>query len=168
AGRRGQGRTHPEGPGRVARPRTAPAPAARLRHPALVLRQGLGRPSGRRAAGRGLHADAGPADHGGAAVGGPRGGHHHGRRGPLRGGTGLRPALGGAARRPEPHPEAVRHVPPHPAPRRRRAAALRGPLRSARPQGRPDRRAGPLRHPGGLLARAGSAHRHGTGSRRGV
>ena len=45
------------------------------------------------------------------------------------------------------------HVPAHPAPHRRRAAAVRGTLRPARAQGRPDRRARPVRDPGGFLAR---------------
>ena len=48
---------------------------------------------------------------------------------------------------------AVPRVPAHPAPHRRRAAALRRTLRAARAQGRPDRRARPVRDPRGLLAR---------------
>lgn len=43
--------------------------------------------------------------------------------------------------------EAGHHVPAHPAPHRRRAAAVRRPLRAARAQGRPDRRTRPVRHP---------------------
>ena len=58
-------------------------------------------------------------------------------------------------RLPEPAPraEAVHDVPAHPAPHRRRTAALRRPVRPPRAQGRPDRRARPVRDPGRLLAR---------------
>ncbi|GAA3067726.1 hypothetical protein GCM10020000_60130 [Streptomyces olivoverticillatus] len=52
--------------------------------------------------------------------------------------------------------------PPYPAPHRRRAAALRRPLRTARPQGRPDRRARPLCHPRRVLARDRRPHRRRT------
>ena len=51
-----------------------------------------------------------------------------------------------------PSAEAVHDVPAHPAPDRRRAAALRGPVRAARAQGRPDRRARPVCDPGRVLA----------------
>ncbi|CAK7285405.1 Adenosylhomocysteinase [Streptomyces misionensis JCM 4497] len=101
-------------------------------------------------------------------MGRPRGGHHHRRRRPLRGRAGLRAPLDVPARRPEPPPAAVPDVPAHPAPHRRRAAALRGPLRPARAQGRPDRRARPLRHPGGLLARVRHPGRRRAGGHRGV
>ncbi|EPJ34210.1 hypothetical protein STAFG_8756 [Streptomyces afghaniensis 772] len=78
-GTRPQRRPHTQRPGRPARPRPPVRPAAR-RHPPLVLRQGLGRPAHGRAPRGRLDADARPADHGRAAVGRPRGGHHHRRR----------------------------------------------------------------------------------------
>lgn len=71
AGTRRQGRPHSQGPGGPARPGSPAPPPAAVRHPALVLRQGLGRPARRRASRGRLDADARPADHGGAAVGRP-------------------------------------------------------------------------------------------------
>ncbi|CAM5512218.1 NYN domain-containing protein OS=Streptomyces glaucescens OX=1907 GN=SGLAU_09350 PE=4 SV=1 [Streptomyces glaucescens] len=68
------------------------------------------------------------------------------------------PALDLPARRPGASAAAVRDVSADSAPHRRRAAALRRPLRAAGPQGRPDRRARPVRDPRGLLARGGRPH----------
>ncbi|MFC7467602.1 NYN domain-containing protein [Actinomadura keratinilytica] len=128
--------------------------AARHRHPAVVLRQGARRtPGPRRLARRHRAAHPRPAHHGRTAVGRPRGGHHHRRRRPLRGRPGLRPPLALPPRRPHPAAAPRRALPAHPAPHRRRAAALRRPVRPPRPQGRPDRRTRPVRDPGRVLAR---------------
>lgn len=121
-----------------------------------------------RAARDGFTADAGPAHQRRAALGRPRGGHHHGRRRPLRGRTGLRPALDGTAAGERPCAEAVHHVPADPAPYRRRTAAVRGTFRASRAQGRPDRRARPLCDPGRILARDRCTGGRGTRPRGGI
>ena len=168
-----QGRAHAEGPGRRC---GAPRRAARRRppaerHAALVLRQGLGRagagaPASRRRPPRCRRSPSSPRaeqrwadrEEDITTVGGDpfEVGQVFARRWMERlSGTGA-------------CAEAVHDVPAHPAPHRRRAAAVRRPLRAARAQGRPDRRARPLRDPGRILARDRRPGGRGTRPRGGV
>lgn len=138
-----QGGTDAEGPGGDAGARGARRAASGDGHVAVVLRQGVGGPARGRggAAGGCGHADAGAADDGGAAVGRSGGGHHDGRRRPLRGRSGVRSAVDGPADRSVASAEAVGDVPTGSPSGGRGVAAVRGPVRAAGAQGRSDRRA---------------------------